>query len=177
MTALRSEWRSYKAVGSFFGVERLAFVAPDNAMDQFWSRPGMEEPNWDVIHGTIQDLLKSSVSFIRTRLPEIRVCSGRTAGSGFPLYSYIGFDLGPVEEIDAVVMGIEVRPAPSGAYLLKASLGGEESGRIDYEAPSVTVNRTTEEILVEASRLARELVDQRELIVERIQGRPPLPSY
>lgn len=177
MTALRSEMSSYKAIGIASGLERLALVGEDDDAYQLSSHQSSKDPDWDAVHFTIQDLLKTLIHRVRASCPEVRTVSGRTGGPAFPLFSYVSFDLGPNETIDAVVVGIDVRANPRGGYRLEGSIGGEESGRIDYEVESVVLDATTEAVLAEASRLARQLIGKHKSIAQVILSRPPLPSY
>lgn len=178
MTPLLSEARWYKPSWIASDVERLALIEEcDDDLPRRASKPVPELPDWDAIHFTIQDLLKALVHRVRLCCPEVHTISGRTSGPAFPLYSYVSFDLGPTDVIDAVVAGIDFRAETDGGFRIEGSICGEESGRVDYEEIARVPHGTTEAALAEASRLARELISRHDVIVDVLRRRPPIPTY
>lgn len=158
------------------GLERLDVESPVPSTPDDPDRA--EAVDWDEIHKLIQEVFGKMADEIRRRQPSIRSREGRASGRSFPLYTYRTFDLGGDDEMDAVIVGIIFEPDPSGGFIVvRGDIGGEESGRIDFEAPEKKASASRRGLIPTAFGTALELAAQWPLVVTAVLDRPRPPDY
>ena len=80
--------------------------------------------------------------------------------------------------MDAVIAGVTIaRSGPGGTLTLRGEIGGEESGRLDFECEEVELVDSGEALLQAASAMARVIAAQGDLVATRVLERPQPPIY
>ncbi len=133
--------------------------------------------DWDEVHRVVQGIFSELAGRIHLRCSSIRSRIGRTSGRSFPLFSYRSFDLAEEPEIDPVIVALSFEPTPTGEIAIRGDIGGEESGRIDFEVAERVVSSSRWDVLPTASRTAMRLGEQADTIVQAVLRRHPPPSY
>jgi hypothetical protein len=138
----------------------------------------LEVEDWDEIHKIIQGVFGDMADRVRRHYPSIRSRGGRSSGCSFPLFTYRTFDLGGDQEIDPVIVGITFERAPSeGFFVVRGDIGGEESGRIDFEVPEKEAVNSRQSLIPTALKTALVLGDQWLLVAESVDARHQPPDY
>ncbi len=90
----------------------------------------------------------------------------------------ITFDLGVQAEFDPVIVGLSVDPVPlTGGIMVRGDIGGEGTGRIDFELAERSLRLSRWDILPVALEMATQLGEQKHLIARSVFKRHPLADY
>jgi hypothetical protein len=138
----------------------------------------MDVKDWDEIHRVVQGVFSDMTERVRRETPSIRSRGGRSSGRSFPLFTFRTFDLGEGQEIDPVIVGIIFEHAKSETRMvLRGDIGGECSGRVDFELPERETANSLAALLPSALSMALVLGEQWLLVAQKVYERHPLPDY
>ena len=88
------------------------------------------------------------------------------------------FSLADADSLESVIVGLNFDPTPSGGRVrVRGDIGGEESGRIDFELEERSVHLIPTEVIPLALDMASRLADQAELVARAVLDRHPVPEY
>jgi len=94
------------------------------------------------------------------------------------IFTYRTFDLGVQAEFDPVIVGLSFDPVPlSGGIMVRGDIGGEGTGRIDFELAERSLRLSRWDILPVALEMATQLGEQKHLIARSVFKRHPLADY
>jgi hypothetical protein len=167
----------FAPVELFSGIDRLDSIAT--------AGPTRDAPvaaptpvDWKHVHQVVQDILRNVSDRVLNNEPAIRSRPGGTRGDSFFLYSYRVFDLGDSEDVDPVVVSLGFSPAPiAGRVLVRAEIGGEGTGRIDFEAEEMEVPSDHAAVLAAACQAASVLAAKSSLVIQAVLARHAPPVY
>lgn len=133
--------------------------------------------DWDEIHWVVQGIFGAMANRIHRRCLAIRSQGARTSGRSFSLFTYRVFNLTGDEESESVIVGLIFEPTSTGAIAVRGDIGGEESGRTDFELDERVVAGSRSYLLPMAAQMAMQLGEQVELVVRSVLERHPPPTY
>ena len=136
-----------------------------------------EQPiDWDDMDFQVQGLLSKLFRSVKRALPDVRQLRGKTTGRIFYLYSYCSFQLDDDPDFESLVIGVMFEPCEKGLRV-RGEIGGEESGRSDFDSTTVETALEFSKAAAAARRIVIELESQTDLIVRRLIERHPVPEY
>jgi hypothetical protein len=134
--------------------------------------------DWNLVHAEVQSIWDRLASRVMSRCPAVTVSTGRTSGRAFFLYTYQRFAWPKEAEGEAVCVGINFTPSPTGdAIHLCADIGGEETGMTDMALPERDVPNDPASVLAAARELAQELSRKDEIIAQALSEHRLAPDY
>lgn len=135
----------------------------------------LAEGDWDKIHERIQQILATMVEPVQRSAPGIRATGGRTSGRVWQLYSYMAFT--PQDsDLEAIIAGVTFAIS-AGQLVVKADIGGEETGRTDYETEEQHTADDFQSALMAGERLATELSAHTDVVVRALAEHRCPPDY
>jgi hypothetical protein len=134
--------------------------------------------DWQEVHRLVQWIFNRMATRIGARWPMIRSRGGKTSARSYFLYTYMTFGLCDEESLEFVIVGLLFEPTPPGdGVRVSGDIGGEESGRIDFELEGKSVMLSRTEVIPLALEMATRLAEQTDLIAKAVLERHPAPEY
>jgi hypothetical protein len=162
---------------SLWRVDRLDIIGASPSTFAVGSFPD-PRADWAQVDQVVQDILGAMAGRIRRQWPSIGSQASRTSARAFFLFAYRTFRLADDEASESVIVGLTFEPAPSGERIIvRGDIGGEETGRIDFETPVKEVPNAQAAVLATAYELARELADREDVVVRAVFERHAPPDY
>jgi hypothetical protein len=137
----------------------------------FQPQADAEDPIWLEVHEQVQQVLAGLDDFIQSRVPDLRVETGKTQGRNFSLFTHRTFSRADQPGIDPVVVGLTFARGGGEnpeAIGIEADISGEQTGDRIAAIARREVHTAREDLVRAARELATELCKFAPSIVEAL---------
>ena len=158
----------YRPVEMIAELDRLEVDDPPAPNDEdAVAELGMDD--WDRVNQSVQEVLQKLAGRVRLLRPDVRSQTGSTAGKSFYLVTYRVFEVPSDHGILPVVVSVDFDPTSDGSGIeVKGDITAEETGEVFFETKARRVPKHRGVLLAASLRVARELVEQVDHVLENL---------